>query len=133
MLAACLLMQHLSWAPFTNEVPAGIFVAADALSGLGMLLAVFGDARARDRRLNVLRALTESIVLAQQQGGMMEDALGELRRLTRSKAAWFRLVEGGNLIATHAVGVSPDFLRAASCAELTELSLIHICDCAGPA
>jgi len=120
LLAACLLVQHLSWAPFTNEVPAGMFVAADALLGLGMLLVVFGDARARGRRLKVLRALTESIVLAQQQGGMMGDALGELRRLTRSKAAWFRLIEGGNLIATHAVGVSPDFLRAASCAELTE-------------
>ena len=51
---------------------------------------------------------------------MMEDALGELRRLTRSKAAWFRLIEGGNLVATHAVGVPSDFLREAGCAELTE-------------
>ena len=68
----------------------------------------------------MLQALTESIVLAQQQGGMMEDALGELQRLTRSKAAWFRLIEGGHLVATHAVGVSADFLREASLAELTE-------------
>ena len=120
LLAACLLTQHLSWPPFTSEVPAGIFVAADGLLGLSMLLVVFGEARARGRRLRVMRALTESIVLAQQQGGMMEDALEELRRLTKSKAAWFRLIEGGSLVATHAVGVSPDFLREASCAELTE-------------
>jgi PAS domain S-box-containing protein len=120
LLAACLLVQHLSWPPYTSQVPAGIFVAADVLLGLSMLLIVFGEARARGRRLHVLRALTESIVLAQQQGGMMDDALGELQRLTRSKAAWFRLIEGGNLVATHAVGVSQDFLREAGFAELTE-------------
>ncbi|MGA7927869.1 MAG: ATP-binding protein [Candidatus Sulfotelmatobacter sp.] len=120
LLASCLLVQHLSWRLFTSEVPARNFVTADGLLGLSMLLVVFGEARALGRRLRVLQALTESIVLAQQQGGMMEDALGELRRLTRSKAAWFRLIEGGNLVATHAVGVSPDFLRDAGCAELTE-------------
>ncbi len=120
LLAACLLVQHLNWPPFTNGISTGRFVAADALLGLSMLLIVFGEARARGRRLKVLRALTESIVLAQQQGGMMEDALGELRRLTKSKAAWFRLIEGGHLVATHAVGVSQDFLREAGCAELTE-------------
>ena len=98
----------------------GNWWVADVLLGLSMLLVVFGEARARDQRLKVLRALTESIVLAQQQGGMMEDALGELQRLTRSKAAWFRLIEGGHLVATHAVGVSADFLREAGFAELTE-------------
>jgi PAS domain S-box-containing protein len=120
LLASCLLVQHLSWRLFTSEIPARNFVTPDVLLGLSMLLVVFGEARARGRRLRVLQALTESIVLAQQQGGMMEDALGELRELTRSEAAWFRLIEGGDLVATHAVGVSPDFLRDAGCAELTE-------------
>src|SRR5580700_5574435 len=120
LLAACLLVQHLSWPPFTSQIPAGIVATADALLSLSMVLVMFGEARARGRRLRVMRALTESIVLAQQQGGMMEDALEELRRLTKSKAAWFRLIEGGSLVVTHAVGVSQDFLREASCAELTE-------------
>ena len=120
LLATCLLVQHLSWAPFTNQIPHWIAIAADLLLGLSMLLVVFGEARARDRRLKVLRALTESIVLAQQQGGMMEDALAELQRLTKSKAAWFRLIEGGHLVATHAVGVSADFLREAGFAPLNE-------------
>ena len=110
LLASCLLVQHLDWPPFTNQIPRELCVVADVLLGLSMLLIVFGEARARDRRLKVLRALTESIVLAQQQGGMMEDSLGELQRLTKSKAAWFRLIEGGHLVATHAVGVSSDFL-----------------------
>jgi len=120
LLAVCLLAQHLNWPPYINQIPARALVSADVLLGLSMLLIVFGEAHARSARLKVLQALTESIVLAQQQGSMMECALENLRPLTRSKAAWFRLIEGGNLVATHAVGVSPDFLRGAGFAELTE-------------
>ena len=120
LLAASLLVQHLGWAPFTSQIPSEIVVAADMLLGLSMLLVVFDEAGARDRRWRVLRTLTESIVLAQQQSGMMEVALAELQRLTRSKAAWFRTIENGHLVATHAIGVSPDFLREAGLAELSE-------------
>src|SRR5271165_5038963 len=120
LVLICLPLQHLSWPPYTNEIPGGVTAAADVLLGLGMLVIVFSEAGARERRLKVLRALTESIVLAQQQGGMMEDSLGELQRLTKSKAAWFRLIEGGHLVATHAVGVSTDFLREAGFAPLSD-------------
>ena len=44
----------------------------------------------------------------------------ELQRLTKVRAAWFRLVEGGHLVATHAVGLSADFLRDAGFAEINE-------------
>jgi PAS domain S-box-containing protein len=84
-----------------------------------MLLVVFREARARAQRLTVLHALTESIILAQQQGGMMDKALEALRQLTESKAAWFRLIESGHLVATHAVGVSSEFLREVGIAELS--------------
>ncbi len=120
LLSACLLFQHLSWPPFTNRIPSEIVLAANMLLGLSMLLVALEDAGARRRRLKVLQALTESIVLAQQQGGMMDEALGQLQRLMGSKAAWFRMIEGGHLVATHAVGVSTDFLRDASLAELSE-------------
>src|SRR5208282_847397 len=119
MLAAFLLAQHLNWPPFTNQVPAGVFAAVDIALGVTILLVVFQEACARNQRLNVVRALTESIVLAQQQGGMMDKALEELQRLTRCKAAWFRLIEGGHLVATHAVGVSAEFLREVGIAEMT--------------
>src|SRR5580704_16737226 len=118
-LAACLLVLHLSWTPFTNRIPAGVILASEVLLGLSMLLVVFGEARLRNARLQAMRAMTESIVLAQQQGGMLDVALAELRRVTRSNAAWFRLIEGGHLVATHAVGVSQDFLREAGLAELS--------------
>jgi PAS domain S-box-containing protein len=119
MLAGFLIAQRLQWSPFTDQVPAGIFAALDVALGLSILLVVFQEARARNQRLSVLRALTESIVLAQQQGGMMDKALEELQRLTKCRAAWFRLIEGGHLVATHAVGVSPEFLREIGIAEIT--------------
>jgi hypothetical protein len=105
LLATCLLVQHLSWLPFTSEIPAALVASSEVLLALSMLGVVFGEARARGRRLAVLRTVTESIVHAQQQGGMMDVALDQLQTLTKSKAAWFRLIEGGHLVATHAVGV----------------------------
>jgi two-component system NtrC family sensor kinase len=119
LLAAFLLAQHLRWAPFTNQIPQAVVIASEILLGLSMLLVVFGEARSRAGRLTALRVITESIVLAQQQGGMVEESLSQLQRVTRSKAAWFRLIEGGHLVATHAVGVSQDFLREAGIAEFS--------------
>ncbi len=51
---------------------------------------------------------------------MLPEVLESLRQLTKSKAAWFRFIEGGHLIATHAVGLSQDFLRQAGTVELSE-------------
>ena len=120
LLAMGLLAQHLNWAPFTSQIPSRIVVAADMLMGLSMLLRVFQEAAVRGRRLSVLRSLSDSVVNTQQQSEMMENALGELRGLTRSKAAWFRTIENGHLVAAHAVGVSAEFLREAGLAELSE-------------
>src|SRR6202166_1751233 len=115
LLAVCLLAQHLSWPPFTSRIPFEMVAAADMLLGLSMLMVVFEEAGARRPRLQVLRSLTQSMI-AQPQGGMLENALSELQRVTRSKAAWFRAIEGGHLVATHAVGVSQEFLREAALA-----------------
>jgi PAS domain S-box-containing protein len=120
LLGTCLIVQHLSWQPFTRQIPNGFVVSSEVLLGLSMLLVALGEACARAQRLSVLRVLIESTVQAQQQGAMMEVALQQLQQLTRSKSAWFRLIEGGHLVATHAVGVSPDFLREGGFAELTE-------------
>ena len=119
LLAAGLVAQHLKWAPFTNQIPPEAVLAADVLLGLSMLALALEEASARGRRLGVLRRLTESVMLAQQQSSMLDDALGELQRVTKSKAAWFRAIENGHLAATNAVGVSGNFLRDAGLAELT--------------
>jgi two-component system NtrC family sensor kinase len=120
LVAFCLIVQHLSWDVLRNRVPAGFSSASGVLLGLGMLLIVLREARGRIRRLDLLRRMTDSIMLAKQQGSMMETVLEELQRLTQSKAAWFRLLEGGHLVATHARGVSPDFLREAGFVELND-------------
>ena len=119
MLALGLLALHLKWSPFPVQLPSDVFAADYLLLGTAMLLTIFQEARARTQRLRILNALTESIVSAQQPGGILEAALLELQRLTQSKAAWFREVEGGHLVVTHAVGVPQDFLREVGVTELT--------------
>ena len=120
LLAALLLTPSLDWAPITGQIPAAVFLGTEIGLALMLLLTAIQESRARSQRLDAMSAITESIVLAQQQGGMMDKALEELQRLTRSQAAWFRLIEGGSLVATHAVGVSPDFVREVGIAELNE-------------
>jgi two-component system NtrC family sensor kinase len=119
-LAASLLLLHLPWAPVAARIPDGAFLAAEILTGLSMLAIVFDEAALRTRRLHVVQSLTSASASAQQYGNLVQTALEELQRLTRSEAIWFRLVEGGHLVATHAQGVSADFLRDAGFAEITE-------------
>ncbi len=120
MLALSLLFLHLDWAPLTERVPAQVFEAAELMLGVGMLLVVVDEFRGRSRRLDALQAFTVSIMDAQQQGGMMYTVLEELLQVTKARAAWFRLLEGGHLIATHAVGMSGEFLREAGFAEVSD-------------
>ncbi len=120
LLALCLPTLHLVWAPFTDRVPAIAFVSAEIALGLSMLLVVVDQARTRAKRLAVVQALTGNIVSAQQYGNIVQSAVEELQKLTRVRAAWFRLLEGGQLVATHAVGVSQDFLRDAGFATVSE-------------
>jgi len=120
LLALCLPSLHLSWSPFTDRVPAAAFLAAEIALGVSMLLVVFDESRMRTRRLCAVQAITNSLVSAQQYGNVVQSAVEELKRLTGVRAAWFRLLEGGHLVATHAVGLSPDFLRDAGFAEIND-------------
>ena len=120
LLALSLPWLHLSWTPFTERVPGGVFVTAEMVLGLSMLLVVFDEARARNKRLAVAQALNAGIASAQQYGNIVQTAIEVLQRLTHARAAWFRLLEGNHLVATHAVGVSADFMRDAGFVEVTE-------------
>ena len=77
-----------------------------------------------------MQMITESVASAQQYGNVVKCAVEELRQLMRVRAVWFRLIEGGNLVATHAVGLSSDFLRDAGfhpANEKTSKLLEHRC------
>ncbi len=120
LLALCLPLLHLSWSPFTDGVPPAEFLVMEIALGVSMLLVVFDESRARTRRLYAVQAITSSLISAQQYGNVVQSAVEELKRLTRVRAAWFRLLEGGHLGATHAVGLSSEFLRDAGFAEISD-------------
>ena len=120
LVALFLPLLHLVWIPFTEGVPAEAYLAIDVALGLSILLVVFDEARARTRRLRAMQAITESIAGAQQYGHVVQRAVEELKRAMRVRAAWFRLVETGHLVATHSAGLSSEFLRDAGFAEISE-------------
>jgi two-component system NtrC family sensor kinase len=120
LLALSLPFLHLSWSPFTDRVPAAVFFTAEISLGIAMLLVVFGEARRRTRRLQAMQAITHSISSAQQYGNVVQSAVEELQRAMHLRAAWFRLLESGHLVATHSAGLSTDFLRDAGMAPITE-------------
>jgi PAS domain S-box-containing protein len=110
LVAISLPTLHLSWPSF-DLIPAEVSLAFEIALGTGMLLVALDHARARARRLEAMQNITESISGAQQYGSVVQSAVDELRRLTRVRAVWFRLVESGSLVATHSSGLSSDFLR----------------------
>src|SRR6202451_1416062 len=80
------------WSLLSPPVTAWFFMWTEIEVGLGMLLMVFAEVRARERRLRVAQALTASATSAQQNGNLTQTALQELRRLTRVKAVWVRAI-----------------------------------------
>jgi two-component system NtrC family sensor kinase len=120
LLALCLPGLHLAWAPLTARVPDSVFLATEIGLGLSMLLVVYGDARMRARRLQAMQTLSDNIMGAHQYGNMVQSALEELKKVTGVRAAWFRLIEGESLVATHAVGMSADYLRDAGFTPVNE-------------
>jgi PAS domain S-box-containing protein len=120
LLALSLVSLHLAWGPLTDRVPAPATLAAEIALGVSMLMLALSEARARTGRLLVLQYLTRSTASAPSYGNIVQPVLEELRRLEHVRAAWFRLVDGENLVATHAVGLSAEFLRVNSFAPLNE-------------
>ena len=120
LLALSLPMLHLGWSPFTDGIPAGASIAIEVGLGLSMLLVVFEEARGRTRRLIAMQRITEGISGAQQYGHIVDRAVEELKYGMRVRGVWFRLAESGHLVATHASGLTSDFLRDAGLAEISE-------------
>ena len=112
LFAAGFLTLNLNWPPFTNRVPIEGFLLAEILFGSSMLLVVLDDSRVRTRRLAVLNELAVTIARGQSHAPMIQAALEKLKVAAGAKAAWFRLMDGENLVPTQHVGLSPEFLRA---------------------
>jgi two-component system NtrC family sensor kinase len=120
LVALSLPLLHVSWPGFSDRLSGSVYLSAEIILGLGMLLVVFDQARTKTRRLLAMQNITESLGRAQQYGSVVQCAVEELQRLTGSRAVWFRLFESGRLVATHAVGLSTDFLRDEGFAVVSE-------------
>src|SRR5512141_1202431 len=68
LVALCLPLLHLSWAPFTDQVPQAAWLGAEIALGVSMLLVVFDQVRSQNRRLRAMQAIANSIASAQQYG-----------------------------------------------------------------
>jgi PAS domain S-box-containing protein len=111
LFAAGLLTLNLSWPSFATHIPVEGYLFAEVLCGSSILLIVLDDSRARTARLAVLNELSVTIARGQSHAPMMQAALEKLSASIGAKAAWFRLMEGENLVPTQHVGLSPEFLR----------------------
>ena len=101
-------------------LPAGALIATDIALPITMLTLVLGEMRSRTRRLQAMESMTESIASAQQYGSVVQCAVEKLQQSCGVRACWFRLIEGGHLVATHAAGLSGEFLRDAGFAAITD-------------
>jgi two-component system NtrC family sensor kinase len=112
LFTAGLLTLNLNWPPYTNHIPNEGYLLSEVMFGASMIVLVLDDSRVRTRRLEVLNELTGTISRAQNHGPMMQAALEKLKAVTGAKAAWFSLMEAGQLTPTQHVSLSPDCLRA---------------------
>jgi PAS domain S-box-containing protein len=111
LVALCLPLLHLAWTPFTNRVPEGANLAAEVTLAAAMQLVVVNESRRRVARLRAMQAMAASIANSEQTENFVHSALDELCRALRVRSAWFRLLEGRQLIAMQGIGLSPEFLR----------------------
>jgi PAS domain S-box-containing protein len=112
LFGAGLVTLNLHWPRYTSHIPSEGYLLAEILFGSSILLVVLDDSRLRARRLAVLTELTVTISRGQNHAPMMQTALEKLKFVVGAKAAWFQLMESGQLLATQHAGLSPEILRA---------------------
>ena len=108
LLGFSMLLLHPDWSGASAHLGGGVI---DLLLGTSMLLVVLDESKMRTRRLNVIQTLTNSMTRSLQPGPMLETALIELKSLMGAQSAWFRLLEGENMVIVQQIGLSRDFLR----------------------
>ena len=111
LLSLSLVLLSPNWGLLYSHFPAWLPLTTSLVLGMSMLLVVFDDSKMRTHRLGVIHVLTDTMARAQQPGPILSRALEELKTLMGAQAAWFRLLEGENMVVAQQIGLSPDFLR----------------------
>lgn len=104
LLAAMLVLLH-----FDPSTPAHIIVGQDVLLdlllGLGMIMTVMDDSSTQIHRLDVLNRLMKEIAEVHDFESTYSSVLAELIKLTGARAAWFRVIDGDNLVLAASRGL----------------------------
>jgi PAS domain S-box-containing protein len=111
LFGAGLLTLNLNWPSFTNFIPPEGHLLAEVLFGASMMVLALDDSRVQTRCLELLNELTDTISRAQNHGPMIQAVLEKLRVVTRARAAWFSLMEAGQLTPTQQAGLASETLR----------------------
>jgi two-component system NtrC family sensor kinase len=86
--------------------------------GMGMVVIVLDESRTRTTRLQVMHGITSALSQAQDFGEMMSAVLNELKSLMGARAAWFRRLEGEQLLMAHYIGLPEGFARECHTVEI---------------
>jgi PAS domain S-box-containing protein len=120
LLAATLVLLHPRDSWLGRHFVSAADLPIDLLLGVSMLMIVFDESRLRNLRLGVVNNLATAIAQAQDANSMLVVALQELKHLMRARAAWFRVLEGEQMVLTQHVGLSLEFLKSHRSREMSE-------------
>jgi two-component system NtrC family sensor kinase len=110
VLAATLLFLH-SDLPTSQHAVYGYDILIDLLLGISMMTIVLDDSRVQIQRLDVVNTMALQISSSQQFLPTLETVLRDFARITRAKSAWFRLLDGTQLVLIAQTGLSPEMVE----------------------
>jgi PAS domain S-box-containing protein len=113
LLAAMFLLLHLDVAQPQHWFVTYDFLV-DLLLGIGMMTIVLEDSRIQIQRLDALNTITQQVSDARDFAPIIGTILDELRKISRAKAAWFRILRGDQLVLAGQCGVSANFVNDAA-------------------
>ncbi len=113
-LIAMLLLLHMDQDTTSPHFLPGIDMVIELLLGLSMLVMVLDDSKQRTDRLGAVNVISGTMAGAQEHGSMVLTALEQLKKLTGARAAWFRILDGNDMVLTRHVGLSEKFIRERS-------------------
>ena len=114
VLIAMLLLLHMDLDTSSPHFLAGVDMVIELLLGLSMLVMVLDDSRQRQERLGAVSVISAAMAGAQEHGSMVLTALEQLKKLTGARAAWFRILDGEEMVLTRHVGLSEPYIRERS-------------------
>jgi two-component system NtrC family sensor kinase len=119
LLAAMLVLLHLDAVGSVHRI-VGTDILFDLLMGIGIMTIVLDDSRVQVQRLDALNLITQQISDTREFEPTVSTILEELTKITRAKAAWFRILEGQNLVLAVHRGLSPAFIEKAKTVDISQ-------------